>query len=210
MGRKSKVEIENEQLKSELSDLKKMMEKFLSQKSESSEVENKAEDNKSVFEDNIVMNPTQLINITSLFTGGMTLTGSHGKPIRLDRFGVTIPVTFEDLNHVCSNMRSFAEEGYFFIHSEKAIQLLYLQEKYKKIISAKEIENVITLPIEEIEKTYNNVAKNIKQSIIDIAVQGIVNNDPLYSDRNKIDVLSKLYGKDLNIVARNVREYSET
>ena len=214
----SKVQSENESLRSEFNDLKSMMMQFMQNqnsavstpKSEEKEQDKslKSVDNNNSYEDISIL-PTQLLNVTSLFTGGLSLIGSHGKPIRFERFGQTMPITFEDLNHVCSNNRKFAEEGYFYIHNMNAVKLLYLQDAYEKIIDAKAIENIITLPTDKIKEIYEKVAKNIKVSIIDVILKGIMDNKPLYADRNKIDFISNLFGKDLNIVVKNLKEYDQ-
>ncbi len=214
MAVKTKAQIEQDQLKNDVNDLKEMMKMFIQSQTQSNKIDTdiKAPEKESVseyedLEEVVSIPPNQLINVTSLFTGGMTLTGSHGKPIRFERFGQTMPVTFEDVNYACSNNRKFAEEGYFFIHSGKAVKLLYLNEAYEKIIDVKTIENLINLSTDKIEEIYNKVTQNIKDSIIDIVVRGIIANKPAYSDRNKIDFLGKLRGKDLNVIAKNIQEY---
>jgi hypothetical protein len=215
MAVKTKAQVEQEQLKNDVNDLKAMMMQFLQGQNQQKSQETTS--GKSVVEEEkdtqfdeveeVQVSPQHLINVTSLFTGGLSLIGSQGKVIRFERFGQTMPITFEDLNHACSNARTFAEEGYFYIHSENAIKLLYLSEAYEKIIDAKKIENIISLPKEKIEEIYNKVAKNIKVSIVDIIVRGIQANKPAYQDRNKIDFISKIYGKDLDVMAKNLKEY---
>ena len=215
---KADLQKENDFLKKELSSLKDMMKQIMdmnsstnNNKKDTSEIEkNNSGDNIDDYgenNENVHIPPTELINVTSLFNGGMTLIGSHGQPIRFVRFGQTMPITFQDLNHVCSNNRTLAEDGYFYINNKNAIKLLYLFENYEKIITVKEIENFIKLTTSEMEKLYNRVAKNIQDSIIDLVVKGIIKNDPEYRDRNKIEFIGSLRGKDLEKMAKNLQEY---
>lgn len=220
MANKTKADLqkENDFLKNEINDLKNMFKEFMQNNGASqenidkTEKDNSGDDINNDFNDddlNIQIKPTELINVTSLFTGGMSLLGSHGQPIRFVRFGQTMPITFEDLNHVCSNNRTLAEEGYFYINNRKAIKLLYLFENYEKIIDVKQIENFIHLTEAEMEKLYNSVTKNIQDSIVDLVVRGIMQNKPEYRDRNKIEFIGKLRGKDLEKMAKNLAEYHE-
>jgi len=214
MGRKSNAEIANDKLRAEMDELKEMMKQMMASQNNQSDTSNDKKSASSIVadfeeEDEIVdIAPQTLIHVTSLFTGGMSLKGSHGKIIRFERFGQRMPITFEDLNYAVSNDRYLAEGGYFYIHSEDAIKLLYLQEEYDKIVDAKTIENIINLPSTKIEELYSSVSDNIKDSIMDIIVRGIQQNKPKYQDRNKISFLSKLIGKDLEVIARSLNEYN--
>jgi len=211
---KAQIEEENNVLKVKLENLEKMMNKLMDAENSNNkeenigsvDIDNNIEDGT---EDIIEIKPNQLIHVTNLFTGiGLSLTGMHGNNIRFIRFGQTMPITYSDLTYICSNQRKFADEGYFYINNKDFIKINYLQEEYEKIISAKEIEGFINLSTDEMEKTYNKVTELIKESIIDIVVKGIIDNKPEYGDRNKIEFISKLRGKDLEIIAKNYKEYN--
>lgn len=189
---------ENEKLKKEFEQLKEMFSQLI--QSQNSQNESNREQDKT---EAIEMLPTKLIHVTSLFHGGMTLRGSNNKPIRFERFGLTRPVTFEDLTYICSNHRTLAEEGSFFIHSKEAIELLYLESNYKKIIDKSKIENLITLPHDEIEGIFSGLTDSLKETIEDIVINGIISNDTKYLDRGKIDFIGKLCGKNLYKIAQD-------
>lgn len=208
MSKETMVEIkkENDSLRKDMEDLKKMMMEMMK-----NQTPEKKDIKKSTFQDEdededetIEIAPNTLIYVSSLFFGGLTLIGAHGKTIRFERFGQKMPITFEDLNYAVSNNRYVARDGYCFIHNDDAIKLLYLQEEYKKIISPKKVENIINLSNEEIEEVYTSVSKNLKSTIMDCVIRGIQKNKPKYQDRNKISFISKLFGKDLEVIARDL------
>jgi len=203
------IQNENEQLKTQLAKMQLMMEQLMeSQKTVTTTP--KVEESDPVLDENIIqIQPNQLINVTSLFQGGLNLMGAHGKPIRFNTFGQTMPITFEDINFICSNNRSFAEKGYFFIHSSTAIKLLYLQDYYEKIINAKTIESIINLSNDKIRDIYNSTTTAIQQTIIDIIIKGIQDNNEACRDRNKIEFISTLSGKDLEKIAKELKEFED-
>lgn len=204
---KAQIESENKVLKEELESIKKMMDALMKSKEVEAE-KPKLQKKDGVF--NIVkLDPNTLIYVESLFFGGLTLKGSHNKEIRFESFGQVMPVSYEDLTYACSNNRSFAEGGYFYIHNEDAIKSLYLTEHYKSIISADEIKNVINLSDDEIAILYSRVKKNIQTSIISNVILGIQNNDPKYLDRNKIGFIGTLCKKNLYDVADSLMIYRE-
>ncbi|MBU7316140.1 hypothetical protein [Paenibacillus oleatilyticus] len=194
---------ENEMLKTEISELRQMFQQFMeTQKLQLQEKEMKVEDSLTINDDVSIIPPNKLINITSLYSGGMTLRANN-KPIRFDKFGITRPVTFEDLTYICSNHRNLAEEGCFFIHDQEAVKALYLSDYYKHFVNKTTIENLITLSHEKISDIFNNLTDTLKETVEDIIVNGIISNDSKYADRNKIDHISKLCGKNLYKLAQD-------
>lgn len=195
---------ENKKLKEEISQLKSMFEQLMQKQNEP---KNPLRVGSIIVEDEIVeIPPNKLINITSLFYGGMTLKASNNKKIRFDKFGVTLPVTFEDLTYICSNHRNLAEEGSFFIHNQDAVKALYLESNYEKIVNKSTIENLISLSHDQIESVYTELTDSLKETVEDIIIQGIISNNSKFSDRGKIDLISKLCGKNLFKLAQDFNE----
>lgn len=195
------------QLESEISELKEMVKQLIQSNQNNKKVTDVSEIEN---EDELKTIPSQkLINVTSLFFGDLNLIASHGKPINFKHFGTTLPITFEDLTHICNNQRNFAEKGFFYIHSQDAIKILYLTNAYKKIISKSEIENLITLSNEQIKETYTKVTDNIKETIVDVVVHGIKDGEQKYLDRNKVDFIGSLCNKNLFQIAEDLRQYDE-
>jgi len=203
------VDTEKEKLKSELDELKQLVAQLLKDKQESSANVSVATDPQEIEEDVAIIPPNKMINVTSLFYGGMTLTGNN-KRIRFERFGVTQPVSFEDLTHICSNHRNLAEEGAFFIHNKDAVKSLYLEDNYKKFINKQTIENFITLPEEQMRSMFKNTTKEIQETIVDLVIDGvkkyIKGEDSKYSNRNKVEIISELSGKNIYQLANEAVE----
>jgi len=196
---------ENKKLKQELEELKKMLQQLTSSQSlkTENEVVNKDEDELEIDDNIAIIPPNKLINITSLFYGGMTLKASNNKPIRFETFGLTRPVTFEDLTYITGNHRNLAEEVAFFIHDKDARKALYLDKYYNNKISKKTIEDIISLDMNQIQEIYNSLTNILKETVVDIIIQGIKSGDRKYADRTKIDFISKLCGKNLYKIAQD-------
>jgi|GEM_PF-1289973 len=202
----AEIEEENILLKNELSEMKEMLKQLMKTQSKTeakSNEESPVPESKSssdIFDmdeelDIIPLN--KLINVTSLFNGILTLKGANDSTMKFNNFGITLPMTFQDLSSACSHSRRFAEEGFFFIHNEQAVKSLYLADYYKKFINKNTLENIITLPAEKIASMYKNTTNTLKDTIIDLIVKGIVANDPQYLDRTKIYKLSELIAVDI-------------
>lgn len=194
---------ENKQLKQEISDLKAMFQQLMS----TVQSQNEAKVAAPIIEEEdeyatIDIQPNQIIKVTSLFYGGMVLRGSNNKRVPFEKFGVTMPVTYEDLNYICSNHRKLAEEGCFYIHDKNAIKALYLEDNYKNIVNKQTIESIITLSDQQITDIITNLTPSLRYTVEDIVIQGIVSNDRRYGDRNKIDLISRLCDKNLNKIAQ--------
>lgn len=187
------IEQENLKLKEEIEGLKKAMESLMSTvKSSSYDV--KSDDGENAVD----IPPTKMIKVTSLFAGGMTLRGAKNQTIRFDRFGVQRPISYEDLIHICNEHRNLAEEGYFFIHNKDVIKSLYLEEYYERsIVDRDTIKNLINLDGKRIKEIYNDLSKNLKETFVDIVIEGMEQGKPEFNDRNKIELINQLCGKNL-------------
>lgn len=199
------LEKENEMLRKEVEELKSLVKELLQRdkkEDKKEEVEKRKVDDESPFE----ISPHRLIKITSLFTGGMTLRGAKNQPIRFDKFGVQRPVTYEDLIHICNEYRNLAEEGYFYIDDKEAVKALYLEDHYKHIVDRDTIRNLIKLDEEKIKEIYNNLSQTLQESFLDIVIDGIERGDYEFNDRNKINLISQLCGKNLYEIVERRRE----
>lgn len=200
----------NAKLQSELDELKAMMEQLMESQKTQPEVVTKPQDDMEIDDEVELIPPNKMMNLTSLFYGGMTLQGAN-KPIRFEHFGMTRPVSFEDLTFICNNHRSLAENGFFFIHNKDAIKALYLDDHYKRFVNKQTIENIITLPDQEITNIFNNVTNELKETIIDVVIAGVkqhiqTGDNMKYSNRNKIELLSSLSGKNIWKIANDAVE----
>lgn len=132
------------------------------------------------------------ITITSITTGGVNLrTNSDGtaKHFRLERFGQTLPIIYEDLIN-CVNMdRWIFEEGLVYINDKTAIEDNYLEEYYKKFLKADVIENIMAFDLDTLKNMVSNATKDIQETICIKMSEKINNGDAV--DMNKVDIIGK-------------------
>lgn len=198
----------NAKLEAELSELKNMMMQLISSqnKSEESKTEVTTPDyddtDKYEYEDEVpTIPPNKLFNVTSLFYGGMTLRGSNNKKIRFDRFGVTRPISFEDITYICTNHHKLAEEGAFIIHSKDVVKSLYLEKAYERILDAKKIENLIDLPHEKIDDIMKNLTSIQKNTVENIIIRGLMDGNNKFNNLTKLEIIERHCGKNLRAIA---------
>jgi cell division septum initiation protein DivIVA len=190
---------ENKKLKEEIEQLKKIIE----------ELRNEKKNTVDITESTVSEIPlNKLIKVVSLFHGILNLITNSGKVITFNHFGAIKPITFGDLMEICDRQKRLAEEGYFMILDKDAVEALYLTEAYKKIVGKEVIENIITLPEEEIKEILENTTDAIKESIIDTIIKGINAGDIRYLDKNKIYFIGQILGKDLFKMAEDVKAYN--
>lgn len=201
---------EYEKLKNDFNELKELMTQVL----KGQETNKNVQEEKSVeytstdFEDYEakIIPLNKIVYITNLFDGKMYLTGTNNKPINFENFGVTLPVTWEDLQQVCATYRSFAEKGYFFIHNKDMVSILNLNDAYKKIIDKNMIEDILKLSDNQIKDILSNITDIIKDTVLNIIVKGVKENNPKYSDARKISLIGTLLNKDVYKIAQQLRE----
>ena len=192
-----KATVENEKLKSELKELKEMIKNLT-----------KVEKNESYVDSIAGIDPKYRVKITSLYHGGLNLKGLN-KDIRFEKFGQQRSVYFEDVESFYSNNLSFLEKGFLFIHDEKVIEFLYLEKEYEKIIPIDTLKNIFTLNSDEIKNLYDNTTKTLQNTIVDTFAKWISENDPTYLDKNRIELINKISGRDVVKIAEAIKAYNK-
>src|SRR5690606_34546686 len=179
----------NEELERELEELKKKIETLMSEKVSAVEKNNDIKDENEVFPE-IPMNKP--IKVMSLYTGGLNLKkyDSDKTPVRFNRFGEVQPILYMDLIKIISHKRNFYEER---------IKVNYLEKDIEKILDKNTIEKVLDYENEKIRDLFVGTTKQIRQTIIDLIIDKIIKKE--YVDRNKVALISELYGKDLYEIA---------
>jgi hypothetical protein len=167
-------------------------------------VENNKSEEQEESNGDLNISPSKMINVTNLFYGKLLLEGIHGI-ISFPTFGVTRPMTFEDISHAQSNARSFAEEGYFYIHDENAVKLLYLEDNYQHFIKKDKIKKILELSEHQIKDLIENTTPLIKESIASMIIDGLVNEKNL-EYQNKIGIVGKVLDKDLIGTAKTITD----
>jgi len=191
----------NEELEKELEKMKEMLQKLMTEKENKLNQEIKQEE-VEVFPEIPMHKP---IKVMSLYTGGLNLKkyNDDKTPFRFNFFGETQPILYGDLVKIISHQRKFFEEGYCVVLDNDVIKVHYLEKFMKKILDKKTIDKLLEYDDEKIKDLYNGTTKQLKQTIVDLIVDKIVKKE--YVDRNKVAVISELYGKDLYEIAEHLK-----
>lgn len=192
----------NKELERELEELKKKLETLMSEKVSAVEKNNDIKDENEVFPE-IPMNKP--IKVMSLYTGGLNLKkyDNDKTPVRFNRFGEVQPILYMDLIKIISHQRKFFEEGYCVILDDEVIKVHYLEKDMEKILDKNTIEKILDYENEKIRDLFVGTTKQIRQTIIDLIIDKIVKKE--YVDRNKVALISELYGKDLYEIAEHLK-----
>lgn len=191
----------NKELEKELEKMKEMLQKLMTEKENKLNQEIKQEE-VEVFPEIPMHKP---IKVMSLYTGGLNLKkyNDDKTPFRFNFFGETQPILYGDLVKIISHQRKFFEEGYCVVLDNDVIKVHYLEKFMKKILDKKTIDKLLEYDDEKIKDLYNGTTKQLKQTIVDLIVDKIVKKE--YVDRNKVAVISELYGKDLYEIAEHLK-----
>lgn len=130
------------------------------------------------------------VTITSITTGGVNLkTNDTGmaKPFRLERFGQTIPIVYEDLMDCINTTRWIFEQGLVYINDEKAIQEQYLEEAYKKFLTPDKIRDIMTFDDADIKNMVSNSTREIQETIVQLVCDKINKGEAV--NLNKVKVI---------------------
>ena len=190
----------NKELEKELARMKKMVQKLKTEKQTPIAENNKAEED---ILPEIPMNKP--IKVMSLYTGGLNLKRYEDDktPIRFNMYGETQPILYMDLLKIISHQRKFFEEGYCIVLDKNVIKAHYLEKHMSKILDKKTIDNLLDYDDEKIKDLFNGTTKQIKETIVDLIVDKIIKKE--YVDRNKVALISELYGKDLYEIADKLK-----
>ena len=191
----------NEELEKELEKMKEMLQKLMAEKKVDTK-QNSETKEEEVFPEIPMHKP---IKVMSLYTGGLNLKkyNDDKTPFRFNFFGETQPILYGDLVKIISHQRKFFEEGYCVVLDNDVIKVHYLEKFMKKILDKKTIDKLLDYDDEKIKDLYNGTTKQLKQTIVDLIVGKIVKKE--YVDRNKVAVISELYGKDLYEIAEHLK-----
>lgn len=192
----------NEELEKELEKMKEMLQKLMVEKKVDTMQNPEIKEEVEVFPEIPMHKP---IKVMSLYTGGLNLKkyNDDKTPFRFNFFGETQPILYGDLVKIISHQRKFFEEGYCIVLDNDVIKVHYLEKFMKKILDKKTIDKLLEYDDEKIKDLYNGTTKQLKQTIVDLIVDKIVKKE--YVDRNKVAVISELYGKDLYEIAEHLK-----
>lgn len=132
------------------------------------------------------------VTITSITTGGVNLkTNDTGmaKPFRLERFGQTIPIVYEDLMDCINTDRWIFEEGLVYINDKKAIEEQYLEDAYTKFLTADQIRTILDLDDKTIAQMVSNSTREIQETIVRLICEKINKGEAI--NLNKVKVVGE-------------------
>lgn len=177
------LEKENAELKSQIAEMMAMIKDLQTNQ----QTQNTAQ-NTVVLQDEL----RRRVTITSITTGGVNLktndTGS-AKPFRLERFGQTIPIVYEDLMDCINTDRWIFEEGLIYINDKKAIEEQYLEDAYTKFLTADQMKNILDLDENTITQIVSNSTREIQETIVRLIAEKINKGETI--NLNKVKVVGE-------------------
>lgn len=192
---------ENEELKSQLSEMMDLIKDLQTKKPESNKksIENTSDEIKDV-----EMNARILV--TSIATGGVNMKTSNdgsARHFRFEKLGQTIPIIYEHLINCINTDRWLFEDGLVYISDSNVIREQCLEEAYKKFLTPETIENIMDFDSDTIVEMLSSTTSAIQETIVDIVVEKL--NSGCRVDMNKVDVISEACGVDVRELANKLR-----
>jgi len=205
---KKELELENEQLKEELSGIKEMLSQLMKQKEEEKDSEKSIVSDSNVVAEKVEevkyakdlepIEQNKYIRVTSLCNSVLNLSTEKygkGKNITFNRFGQTRNVTYQMLEEIVNANRKLAENGRFFIQDEHAVRLLMLEEDYEKILDEKTITAIVDNKLANLLEVFKMTPKKQQDHVVSLIVKKVVNGGN--ADYNHLHAISDIYGKNL-------------
>ena len=144
------------------------------------------------------------IKVMSLTNNRLTLaTEGTGKGTlyNFTEFGEIQPIMYEDLAKIIHNNQRFSREGMFYIMNPQVVKLHGLTKFYEKFASKEVILNIFDLQGNEMADLFKNTTVQIQETIVSIIVEKIRDGENV--DLNRLQIISDIYGKDINAMARS-------
>lgn len=176
------LEKENSELKAQIAEMMAMIKDLQTNQ------QNQNTSNTVILQDEL----RRRVTITSITTGGINLkTNDTGmaKPFRLERFGQTIPIVYEDLMDCINTDRWIFEDGLVYINDQKAIEEQYLEDAYKKFLTADQIRNILDLDNKTIAQMVSNSTREIQETIVRLICDKINKGETI--NLNKVKVVEE-------------------
>lgn len=206
---KSEVNTKTErekQLENEVMELKNMMQKILENQNAIKDTPKPLVTIDYVEEDEEDIPFNKLIKVMSLTNHRLTLsTEGYGRGTLYNfvEFGEVQPIVYSDLSKIIHNNPTFTRQGAYFIMNSLVVKKKGLTNFYEKILDKDSILNILNLEDEKIISMFKNTTKKIQDTIVSILVNKLVQDE--YVDLNKLQVISNVYGQDINFLAGKIK-----
>jgi hypothetical protein len=142
------------------------------------------------------------IKVMSLTNHTLVLStegNGQGKAFVFNKFGQTKDIMYGELREVIHNQESFVKNGKFYILNKDVVKNHDLIEDYKKILTKSMIENIMNFDIKEIQEFFKGACKSQQETIVSIIIGKLKSGEDI--DMNKLNVINKLCGKNLQDIA---------
>ena len=199
-----------EELEFELSELKSLMKSFIAsqQKQPEVKVSSPSFPTKPLpIEEYVEVHPNTRIKVVSLFDGVLILVaGSYGngKPYRFEKFGEMKNIVYSDLAEILHYQFGFAEKGLLYICNDNVVSNHGLTDAYQKLLSKEIIDNLLDYNRQDMDELFKNSTEMQKEQVASILARKIANEEDI--DLNKVNALSKLYGKNIVDMAEDYKQ----
>lgn len=139
------------------------------------------------------------LNLSTEKSGG-------GRQFSFSRFAEIKRILYNDLASILENYRSFMEQGYFYIMNNKVIRKHGLDDMYARILNKEMLDKILNFDTVSAIKLYES-ANDAQREIIDgMLVKKIKDEPEDLVDFNIIAQMSKIGGRDLVKIAREMKE----
>lgn len=195
---KAELEQENENLSASLTAMQEQMAVLMQQMQNLSN--SKSKDEPVTF--------NHKIKVISLIDYPLYLTTEEyggGKKFEFPRYGYEHNIKFDDLENIVHLTRKFAEDGFYYICDERAVEELGLDEAYKNILSKEKIAEIVELYNGTAVSLFQGASHDMQENIVEMIANKINKENKVY-DLNLLDQINKIYGKNVQDVASKMKK----
>jgi len=137
-------------------------------------------------------------NLLNLTTEGK----GKGKNYPFSKFGQTKNIIYSDLIGIIDNNEKFTNNGKYYILNKDVVRNNQLEEIYDNLLTKSVMNNIMKLDEKQIYDIFQNAIASQRDTIVSLLVNRIRNKETL--DLNKLDIISKLYGKNIIEIAEKI------
>lgn len=146
----------------------------------------------------------ELIKLQSLTKGELCLSVGGKVVVDFEKYGDIKPILYSELVNVVNQNRTFAEQGNFYIMDERAVYHLGLSRYYDNLVSGDFIDNIQDYDDDTLRSIVPSLSDVQKYTISRVLSDAIYHDERV--DHNKIELISKLCGIDIQEQVRQMRE----
>ena len=183
----------NEDLKKQVEDLTKLVEKLMGEKV------NSIPETENIEDDEVKIDHDAYIKVMSLCSHTLTLStkmgGKGGKSFNFEKFGQVKRILYYDLVDIIENHQNFLNDGLFMILDKKVIRRHGLDELYTKLLTKENMERILEGNESDAVNLFKTANKKQQESICNLIIIEMVNGRDI--DLNFVDRLSRVVGFDL-------------